>query len=213
MVIQRAGGFCFKISAGATTIALNPPSSRSKHKVSKFGSDIVLVSIPETDWNGVETATHSGKEPFVVSGAGAYEVGDVRISGYSTPASYGDVMSDVGNTIYIIEMDGIRILALGAISSPKLPPEVRSEIDDIGIVLVPVGGGTLGPKEAHELVTGIEPKVIIPYGVGLPGQGKEDDLRAFLKAEGETGVKSQEKFTVRAKELAAMGGDVILLDV
>lgn len=207
MVIQRAGGFCFKISAGNTTIALNPPSTKSKHKVSKFGADIVIISVPETDWNGVETATHGAKEPFVISGPGAYEVGDVIISGYATSASYGDVRSDVGNTIYIIELDGIRVLALGALSNQKLPAEVRSEIDDIGVVLVPVGDGTLGPKEAHEIVTAIEPKAIIPYAVGT-----EEEVKAFLKAEGETGVKSQDKFTVRAKELAAMDGEVILLD-
>lgn len=207
MVIQRAGGFCFKISAGDTTLALNPPSQRSKYKVSKFGSDIVVVSVPDDDWNGVETATHSGKEPFVVSGPGAYEVGAVTISGYATPAGYGDVMSDVGNTIYLIEMDGIRVLALGGLSSPKLPSEIRSELDDIGILLVPVGDGTLGAKEAHELATSIEPKVIIPYIVG----GKEEDLKAFLKAEGESGATPTDKFTIRPKELAAMDGEIILL--
>jgi L-ascorbate metabolism protein UlaG (beta-lactamase superfamily) len=207
MVIQRAGGFCFKISAGQTTVALNPPSSRSKHKVSKFGSDIVLISIPDTDWNGAETATHGGKEPFVISGPGAYEVGEVRISGFSSPAEYGDVISEVGNTIYIVEMDGIRVLALGALSSSKLPTEVRSELDDIGIVLVPVGGGALSPKDAHELVTTIEPKAVIPYALG-----KDEDIKAFLKAEGETGAKPADKFTVRAKELAAMDGEVVLLE-
>jgi hypothetical protein len=207
MVIQRAGGFCFKISAGQTTVALNPPSSRSKHKVSKFGSDIVLISVPDTDWNGAETATHGGKEPFVISGPGAYEVGDIRISGFSSPAEYGDVISDVGNTIYIVEMDGIRVLALGALSNSKLPTEVRSELDDIGIVLVPVGGGALSPKDAHELVTTIEPKAVIPYALA-----KDEDIKSFLKAEGETGVKPSDKFTVRAKELAAMDGEVILLE-
>ncbi len=165
------------------------------------------MSVPDDDWNGVETATHGEKEPFVVSGPGAYEVGDVTISGYATPADYGDVKSDVGNTIYIVELDGIRVLALGGLSSPKLPPEVRSEIDDIGIVLVPVGGGTLSPKDAHELVTSIEPNVIIPYAVG-----KEEELKAFLKAEGETGAKPTDKFTVRMKELATMDGDVVLLE-
>ncbi len=205
MVIQRAGGYGFKISSGDTTIALNPPSPRSKFKVSKFGSDVVIVSVPHEDWNGVETATHSGKEPFVVSGPGAYEVGDILISGYSTPAEYGDVMSDVGNTLYVIEMDGIRILALGALSSSKLPPEVRSEIDDIGIILVPVGDGTLDAKAAHDLVTAIEPKAVIPYAVG-----KDDGLKLFLKAAGEA-AKPVEKFTIRTKELSAMDGEVVLL--
>ncbi len=208
MVIQRAGGYGFKLSVGSTAVAVNPPSQKSKkHKVSKFGSDIVIVSIPDDDWNGVETATHGGKEPFVISGPGAYEVGEVTVTGYATPSNYGDVMSDVGNTIYIVEMDGIRVLVLGGLSSGKLPSEVRSELDDIGIVLVPVGGETLDAKAAHELVTAIEPKAVIPYAVG-----KEEELKAFLKASGETGVKPMDKFTVRMKELSTMDGDVVLLD-
>ncbi|MDE2078778.1 MAG: MBL fold metallo-hydrolase [Patescibacteria group bacterium] len=207
MVIQRIGGYGFKISAGATTVAVNPPSQRSKKfKVSKFGADVVLVSVPHSDWNGVETATHGEKEPFVIQGPGAYEVGDVTVTGYATRGEYDDVLSDVGNTIYIVEMDGIRVLVLGALAEPKLPAEVRSELDTIGIILTPIGDGTLGPKEAHELVTSVEPKAVIPYAVG-----GEDDVKAFLKAEGETGVKPEEKFTVRAKELAAMDGAVVLL--
>lgn len=207
MVIQKAGGYGFKISAGPITVAVNPPSQRSKkHKVSKFGSDVVLISIPDVDWNGADTATHGDKEPFVISGPGAYEVGEVRVTGFSSRSDYGDVLSDVGNTVYIVEMDGIKVLVLGALSSPKLPAEIRSEIDDIGIVLVPVGEGTLDPKAAHELVTSIEPKAIIPYAVG-----EEKDLLAFLKAEGETGAKPTDKFTVRKKELDAMDADVVLL--
>ena len=207
MVIQKTGGYGFKLSAGPVTVAVNPPSSRSKkHKVSKFGADVVLVSIPDPDWNGVETATHGEKEPFVISGPGAYEVGDVRVTGYGSRSDYGDVVSDVGNTVYIIEMDGIRVLVLGALSSAKLPQEIRAELDEIGIVLVPVGDGTLDPKAAHELVTGIEPNVIIPYAVG-----SDKELSAFLKAAGETGVKPTDKFTVRPKELAALDGTVVLL--
>lgn len=206
MVIQKVGGYCFKLSAGPVTVAVNPPSQRSKHKVSKFGADVVIVSLPDPDWNGAETAAHGDKEPFIIQGPGAYEVGAVTVHGYATPAAYNDVMSEVGNTMYVIGMDDMRILVLGALSNPKLPAEVRSELDGIGIVMVPVGDGTLDPKSAHELVTGIEPNVVIPYAVG-----SDKELSAFLKAEGETGLKATDKFTVRAKELAAMDGAVVLL--
>ena len=208
MVIQKVGGYCFKLSAGPITVAVNPPSQKSKkHKVSKFGAEVVLVSVSDPDWNGVETASHGEKEPFAIQGPGAYEVGDVSVSGYSTASDYGDAVSEVGNTIYVVSMDGMRILILGAISSPKLPSEIRSELDNIDIVFVPVGGSTLDAKAAHELVTGIEPHAVIPYAV-------DDDkaIAAFLKAEGETGLKPTDKFTIRPKELAAMDGDVVLLE-
>lgn len=207
MVIQKVGTHCFKFSAGPVTVALNPPDSRSKLKVNKFGSDLVLISTRHPDWDGAETASHGDKKPFVIQSPGAYEVGDITISGFGTPAAYDGEETDVGNTVYVFEMDGIRVLALGALSSTKLPQDLREEVDDIGIVLVPVGDGTLDPKAAHELMVTLEPKIIIPYGVGPDG---DKAVAAFCKAEGES-PKPEEKLTIRAKEVAGKDGEVVLL--
>ena len=188
-------------------MALNPPDSKSKLKVNKFGSDLVLVSMRNPDWDGAETATHGDKEPFVIYGPGAYEVGDITVSGFGSQTTYGGDELEVGNTVYVFTMDGIRVAALGALSSTKLPQELRAELDDIGIALVPVGDGTLDPKAAHELMVTLEPKIIIPYGVGPDG---DKAVAAFCKAEGES-PKSEEKLTIRAKEVAAKDGEVVLL--
>ena len=71
MIIQKIGAHCFKFSAGPVTLALNPPDAKSKLKVNKFGSDVVLVSLRHADWDGAETASHGDKKPFVVAGPGA----------------------------------------------------------------------------------------------------------------------------------------------
>lgn len=188
-------------------MALNPPDTKSKLKVNKFGSDLVLISLRNPDWDGSETASHGDKKPFVVAGPGAYEVGDITISGFGTTSAYDGDELEFGNTAYIFNMDGIRVLALGALSSTKLPQDLRAELDDIGIVLVPVGDGTLDPKAAHELMVTLEPKIIIPYGVGPDGAAA---VTAFLKAEGES-PKPEEKLTIRAKEVATKDGEVVLL--
>lgn len=208
MVIQKVGGYCFKLSAGPVTVALNPPDAKSKLKVNKFGSDVVLVSLRHADWDGAETASHGDKEPFVIQGPGAYEVGDITVSGFDTPSAYDGETLEFGNTVYIFDMDGIRVLALGALATTKLPQDLREELDDIGIALVPVGDGTLDPKAAHELMVSIEPKIIIPYGVGPDG---EKAVQAFCKAEGEA-PKREEKLTIRAKEVATHDGDVVVLE-
>jgi hypothetical protein len=208
MVIQKVGAHCFKFSAGPTTVALNPPDAKSKLKVNKFGSDVVMVSLRHPDWDGADTATHGDKEPLVINGPGSYEVGEITISGFGTPSAYGGTEHEVGNTVFVFTMDGIRVLALGALASGKLPQDLRAELDNIGIALVPVGEGTLDPKTAHDLMVTIEPKIIIPYGVGADG---EKALQAFLKAEGVTGGKPEEKLTIRAKEVAAKDGEVVQL--
>lgn len=197
MVITYAGGYCFKLVAGATAVALNPPRSTSSFKVPKFGADVVLVSRADPDWDGAETAAHGDKEPFVIRSPGSFEVGDVVVEGYAS--------DEYRNTVFTVDLDGMRILVLGALASPKLPQEARQDLDDVEIIFVPVGGDTLNPKDAHELVTSLEPNLIIPYQVG-----KGDDIGQFLKAEGATGVQPIDKLTLRAKEVAAMEGEVAI---
>ncbi len=206
MVIQKVGDYCFKIAAGPVTVAINPPGGKSTLKINKFGANLVLIPLRHSDWDGAETASHGDKEPFVIQGPGAYEVGEITVSGFATPSNYGSA-SEFGNTVYVFDMDGIKVLSLGALSSTKLPQDLRAEVDDIGIVLLPVGDGTLDPREAHELMVAIEPHVIIPFGVGPDG---EKAVAAFVKAEGEA-PKKEEKLTVRAREVAAMDGTVVLL--
>ena len=207
MVITYAGGNCFKLSAGDVTLALNPPSARSQVKVSKFGADVILVSSHHEDWNGVETATHASREPFVINGPGAYEVGDVVVTGYATEGAQVGETSEFGNTAYFIEFDGMSILVLGALSSPKLSSDMRGDLNNVDIVFVPIGGATLDPKGAHDLVVSLETKLVIPYGVGKNGA---DEVKAFVKGEG-SDVKAVEKLTLRAKEVALMSGDIALL--
>lgn len=206
MVITYAGGNCFKLSAGDTTVALNPPGNGSKHKVPKFGADIVLISAAHEDWNGEETATHGDTEPFVVRGPGAYEVGEVVVTGFSSEGSLSGETNEYGNTVYLLEFDGMKVLALGALSSAKLSQEIRSSLDEVDIVIAPVGGGTLDPKEAHELVVSLEPRVIIPHSADGP-----DELKSFLKTAGAPDTKPVEKFTVRPKEISLMEGQVVVL--
>jgi len=187
-------------------LAINPPSAKSAHKVSKFGADVVLVSTEHMDWNGEETAAHSSKDSFVIRGPGAYEVGDIVVTGYASEGAMGKETSDYGNTVYAVEFDGMKILVLGAISSSKLSQEARGDIDGVDIVFVPVGGETLDAKGAHELVVGLEPKLIIPYAVGDDGE-----LKNFLETEGAKGVKPVEKLTLRSKEIAMMTGEIAVL--
>lgn len=196
MIISYAGGYCFKLSSGDTTVAINPPSQKSAFKVSKFGADIALISMADQDWDGAETATHGDKEPFVIRGPGAYEVGSVVVNGYAS--------DDHRNTIYALEFDGMHVLILGALKG-KIPQEVRADLNDVNILMVPVGADTLDPKDAHEITVSLEPNLIIPYQVG-----KGDDLKAFLKAEGATGIKATDKLTLRAKEVAALDGEVAI---
>lgn len=207
MVITHHGGQCFKITFGDLTLAFDPPSKDSKNlKLNKFGSDVVFVSRNHPDMNGIEQVSHGTKEPFPITGPGEYEVAGVRVRGYSAPTLYG---GEGLTTVYLIELEGMTILFLGALSEAKIPPGLLETLDTVDVLFIPIGGsGVMSASEAHKLSVKLEPHIIIP--MHYDGLGEKNALAQFLKEDG-SDAKPVEKATLKAKEVEKEDGTIIVL--
>ncbi len=207
MVVSYFGGQCFKITQGDLTLAFNPPSKDSKLKTPKFGSDIVLVSQNHEDFNGVENSAFGEREPFVISGPGEYEIKEVAVRGFGSESNYdGKEGSKHLNTIYSVTLESMNLCFLGALGSPALSATAKQELDDIDILFLPVGGnGVLDRAEAYKLAVQLGPKAIIPMHYS------PESLKAFLKEAGAEGVTSQEKLTVKKKDLDGKEAEIVVL--
>ena len=204
MVITYHGGQCFKVSFGDTTLAFNPISKKSKLTPTKFGSDAAFVTLWHPDFNGVDQVTHGTKQPFVVDGPGEYEIGQVVAHGFGLKTTYE--REETFNTIYQVRLEGMNMLFLGAMSDPEIDPKILSEIGDIDILFLPIGGGDmLEVPQASKLAVKLEAKLVIPM------QYDAAALKTFLKEEGKEAVKPVEKLTVKKKDVQAMSGDVAVL--
>jgi len=212
MVISYLGGECFKVSQGDLTLAFNPPAKDSTLASAKFGADIALVSLPHDDFAGVENASFGEREPFVIQGPGEYEVKGVVVRGFGAPTRYDGAATI--NTVYSVMLEGLNLCFLGALGrSPTggaqggdLPAAAKSELDDIDILFVPVGGDDVLDKAAAEkLSVQLEPKVIIPMHYDPAS------LKSFLKEAGAEDVKPVEKLTVKKKDLDGKEGEVVVL--
>ena len=223
MIINYLGGEFVKVQFGDTILAFNPISKDSKLKPSKFGADIVLSSINHVDFNGVDQVTFGDKKPFLISGAGEYEVKGVFIKGFASESGYdGEPTSAKAsavketriNTIYTVSLEGMNICFLGAINQTELPKDADEGIDAVDILFVPVGGdGVLNASQAYKLAVSIGPKIMIPvhYGDigGNPSAGGA--LKAFLKEAGEN-PKPETKLTLKKKDLEGKDADVVVLE-
>ena len=166
-----------RVVFGDTTIAVNPISKSSALKTTRFGADIALVSLNNKDFNGVEQVAHGGREPFVVSGPGEYEIRKVFIRGFLSVSKYEEEESI--NTIYTVSLEGMHLCFLGALSSRKLNAETKEAMNSIDVLFVPIGGrGVLGVSDAHELSVELEAKIVIP--MLYDGSGAPKQLKAFL---------------------------------
>ncbi len=210
MIITYHGADFFKVSFGDTTIAVNPVSKDSDLKVTRFGSDITLVSlINSPEHNGVEATSRGDKESFLIKGPGEYEVAGVFIKGFLSKSMYGG--KERINTIYTVSLEGMNLCFMGGLSDAQVSSEAREAIDGVDILFVPIGGdAVLDPAAAHKLAVGFEPKIIIPGHFG--SVGSKDALKTFLKESGAENVKPIDKLTIKRKDIEGKSGEVVVLE-
>ena len=210
MIITYQGVEFFKVQFGDITIAFNPISKDSKFKSTRFFADIALVSLNHPDMNGTENLSYNGKDPFVISGPGEYEVKDVFIKGFASKSMYDG--KERINTIYSVTLENMNICFLGALSDINLSSDVKEALGDVDVLFVPIGdNNVLNAAKAEKLSVEIEPKIIIPMHFG--DVGVKDALKKYLKESGEENVKSIDKLTLKRKDLEGKEGEVVVLSV
>ena len=205
MIITYFGKQFFKVQQGEMVLAFNPVSKDSKLDISAhFGADIAMVTTNHPDYNGVENLSHGEREPFVISGPGSYEVKEIFIKGVM---SKGEITGKKYiNSIYLLSVDNIDIVFLGALSDPEIDKYAREAIEEPDILFVPVGGkGTLDAKQSAKLASSLEPKMIIPMDYDPAS------LKAFLKEMGEEKAEIVDKLTLKKKDLEGKEGEVVVL--
>ena len=204
MVITHHGGQCFKVSFGDTTLAFDPISKKSKLPPVKFGSDVAFISTQHPDFDGASQVAHGNKQPFVINSPGEYEVGDVTARGYGIRTNYDK--KERFNTVYQVRLEDMNMVFLGALGEPDIDSKILSELGDIDILFVPIGGGdVLEVPQAAKLATKLEARLVIPMHYDATS------LKAFLDEESSANVKPVDKLTIKRKDVAAMTGDIVIL--
>lgn len=204
MVITYHGGECFKVTFGDTTIAFNPISKGSKLTPVKFGADVAFVTMNHPDFNGIEQMAYGERQPFVASGPGEYEIGEVTARGFGVKTTYDG--EERFNTIYQVMLEGINMVFLGALGDSAIDPKIREKFGDIDILFVPIGGGdVLDVPAASALGVKLEARVIIPMHYD------KNALTAFLKEESSEGLTPEEKLTIKKKDLIDKEGVIVVL--
>src|SRR6185369_7759330 len=150
MEIVYLGHSSFKLSGKNTKLVTDPfDSSLVGLKYPKVEADIVTISHHHPDHDKSEQVSEVKK---IVDGPGEYEIGGVSIIGISSFHDDKKGAERGKNTIYLIEMDGLKLLHLGDLGH-LLTDKEKSEIGDIDVMFIPVGGEyTIDAKTAYELV-------------------------------------------------------------
>jgi L-ascorbate metabolism protein UlaG (beta-lactamase superfamily) len=161
-------------------VVTDPYDSRLGLPQLKIKADVVTISHDATGHNSAKDV--SGVE-HTLNGPGEYEIGNVFITGIRTPAD----AKTTKNVIFMFDFNGITVAHLGDMQ--KVPSQTQIEaLEEVNILLLPVGGGnSLNASQASELVSMIEPNIVIPMHYDIPGINIElDSVDRFLKEMGVT---------------------------
>ncbi len=204
MIITNHGKQFFKVQLGDTVLAFNPISKESKLKASRFGADVSLISLNKADFNGIESVTYGGKEPFSISGPGEYETKGIFIKGFLSNIKKDD--EDLINTIYLVSIEGMNICFLGSLQNFDMESKTKEALENIDILFVPINEkDTLSPDEAHKIATKLGTNIVIPMDYS------PEELKQFLKESGNENISPVDKFTVKKKDLDGKSVEVVVL--
>ncbi len=192
MYIELLGLSGVRITTGDKTILLAPPGASSELKASNFKADIVVLGHPDDKIN----ATPGGERLFTISEPGEYEAGGVFFYCLANPLS-GEMIS----LLTSVTVEDVVVTHLGGLGRTLTPAELEI-FEGTDVLLIPTGGqNVLSAKAASELVSELEPRVVIPMHAARPGlKTKYDEAGVFLKAMGAK-ADQQDKVKITKKDL------------
>jgi L-ascorbate metabolism protein UlaG (beta-lactamase superfamily) len=204
MEITWYGLSCFRLTGrGQASIITDPYDDSLGLPSLKLRADVVTIS---HDSNGHNYEAGVSGKRRTLTGPGEYEIGGVFVTGIAT----NEDKEAMANVLFLFDFGDVTIAHLGDMA--EVPNQTKIEaLEQVDVLLVPVGGGnSLNAAQAAELVSMLEPHVVIPMHYSIPGLKPElDDVDRFLK---EMGVsRPEEETSIRVTRSAISEESTVVL--
>lgn len=211
MEITWYGHSCFRLTERGLASLVTDPYDHLQvgFEPLKLKADILTVSHDSPGHNNIDAVKGS---PFLINGPGEYEVGGVFITGIQTNGHAKNSV-EPRNTLYLIDYNGVTVLHVGDLDRVPTQTEVEA-FGPVHIALVPVGGaGGLNAAKAAEVISLLEPNIVIPMHYHLPDSKVTlDPLNKFFKEMGITDVQSQPSLKITSVTSLPDETQVFVLD-
>jgi L-ascorbate metabolism protein UlaG (beta-lactamase superfamily) len=222
VTIRWHGQSFFEIeSSKGTRIAIDP------HAIEAFGrpevtADIVLISHEHDDHNQVG-AIRNGSKARVIHGLKGMgrkvdwnpvdeTIADVHIRSVGVYHDSTEGMERGKNTVFVIEVDGLRIAHLGDLGHVLSEKDIK-RIGPVDVLMIPVGGVyTLNGSEAKKVVAQLKPRLeILPMHYGTKTFQDLLPVDEFLEDEKNVRTLQSSKLTVDSEARPA-APEIVIMD-
>lgn len=191
-----------------STLLTDPYSNETGLRFPRtLAPDLLVLSHQDRSRFAVDAVEN---KPFIISDPGEYEVKGLFVHGIQDPTAESEKFRQL---IYRFDVEGISMAYLGRLDRTLTAFEVE-ELGDVDILLLPVGGGeTLDPKKASEVISAVEPRLIIPLSYDLPGlKTKLASADQFCKQMGGAPREDMQKLKIAKKDLPVDEMKIIVLE-
>lgn len=195
MDVTWLGHGCFRLRGRGAAVVTDPYPPSIGLKLQRLDGDLVTVSHEHENHNYTQVM----RDAYEIRGPGEYEVAGVSVIGVPTFHDSEKGAKHGRNTVYLIEIDDVRVCHLGDLGHSLDDAEAEA-IASPDVLLVPVGGHTaINAAQAAEIVRQLEPRFVVPMHYAIPGLKLQlDQLDRFLKEMAVTSAEPQAKLTVQA---------------
>jgi L-ascorbate metabolism protein UlaG (beta-lactamase superfamily) len=218
MRVEWFGQSAFRLDGDGKAVAIDPfgdmsPLSRDRGiqwdypAIAGVEPDLLLVTHEHLDHNAVEAI--DGEPHTLRSTAGTLQspLGEVKAIASEHDEAAGTERGP--NTIFVFELDGVRVCHMGDFGQRALREEQAAAIGEIDLLFVPVGGGpTLGAEQAALIVERLKPRWVVPMHYRTPRIGFLETADAFLDAAAH--VERPTSATFDTAELPQVEGPLIV---
>jgi L-ascorbate metabolism protein UlaG (beta-lactamase superfamily) len=196
---------CFRISERKyATVVTDPYAAAFGLPELKLRGEIVTVSHAAP---GHDNYKAIAQREHLLDGPGEYEIGGVFITGIAT--FHKETM--LRNVIFLFDYDGLTVAHLGDMQEVPTQKQIEA-LEQVNVLLLPVGGGkSLNAAQAAEVVSMLEPNIVVPMHYHTPGLTLElEGVERFLKEMGVTDPKVEATLKVSTINLPEETETVIL---
>ncbi len=185
MEIDWFGHACFRLRGRDGTVITDPYDKEIGLSFARPRGDIVTIS---HNHPGHSFAKGVKGDPKIIEGPGEYEIKNIFVTGVPSAHDKKGGKERGTNTIYVFDIDGLTVCHLGDLGHVPSQTQVEA-LGNVNVLLVPVGGvSTISGSEAAEIVSLLEPQIVIPMHYAHPDlKFKLDTPAKFFK---EMGIKA-----------------------
>lgn len=210
MDVTWLGYGCFRLRGKNAAVVMDPYPPSIGLRLPRQEADVVTVSHDHENHNYVQAVRDGAYE---ITGPGEYEVSGVSVLGFPTFHDAEKGAKRGRNTVYLVEIDDVRICHLGDLGHSLGDTEAEA-VASVDVLLVPIGGHTaMNAVEAAEVVRQLEPRFVVPMHYSTPGlKVQMDGVERFLKEMAVTSAEPQPKLSVQATAAGEWETKVVVLE-